>query len=119
MPRHGTLPGASGEVPEWLNGRDWKSRNGLNPVRGFESPSLRHQFVVRNTAETESLGELDLQLLGALGVPERQNLSFNVLGQAISQEYGVGLGTSARALERRGPHLVWLMSESYHKLRTW
>src|ERR1700740_1833745 len=30
-----------GEVPERLNGRDWKSRNGGNLVRGFESPPLR------------------------------------------------------------------------------
>ena len=30
-----------GEVPERLNGRDWKSRNGGNLVRGFESLSLR------------------------------------------------------------------------------
>jgi hypothetical protein len=29
-------------VPERLNGRDWKSRNGGNLVRGFESPPLRH-----------------------------------------------------------------------------
>jgi hypothetical protein len=33
---------APGEVPERLNGRDWKSRNGGNFVRGFESPPLRH-----------------------------------------------------------------------------
>jgi hypothetical protein len=32
---------AHGEVPERLNGRDWKSRNGGNLVRGFESPPLR------------------------------------------------------------------------------
>ena len=32
---------AQGEVPERLNGRDWKSRNGGNLVRGFESPPLR------------------------------------------------------------------------------
>jgi hypothetical protein len=30
-----------GEVPERLNGRDWKSRNGGNLVRGFESLPLR------------------------------------------------------------------------------
>src|SRR5581483_5855942 len=30
-----------GEVPERLNGRDWKSRNGGNFVRGFESLPLR------------------------------------------------------------------------------
>src|SRR5580700_2718617 len=30
-----------GEVPERLNGRDWKSRNGGYLVRGFESPPLR------------------------------------------------------------------------------
>ena len=34
-------PAAPGEVPEWLNGRDWKSRNGGYLVRGFESPPLR------------------------------------------------------------------------------
>jgi hypothetical protein len=28
-------------VPERLNGRDWKSRDGGNLVRGFESPPLR------------------------------------------------------------------------------
>src|ERR1700759_3317248 len=32
---------APGEVPERLNGRDWKSRNGGNLVRGFESLPLR------------------------------------------------------------------------------
>src|ERR1700689_3724187 len=30
-----------GEVPERLNGRDWKSRDGGNLVRGFESLPLR------------------------------------------------------------------------------
>src|ERR1700678_658516 len=39
---HGPCGGqASGEVPERLNGRDWKSRNGGNLVRGFESLPLR------------------------------------------------------------------------------
>jgi hypothetical protein len=33
-------------VPERLNGRDWKSRNGGNFVRGFESLPLRF-FVSR------------------------------------------------------------------------
>src|ERR1700736_3117620 len=32
---------SAGEVPERLNGRDWKSRNGGNLVRGFESLPLR------------------------------------------------------------------------------
>src|SRR5580700_7021028 len=39
-----------GEVPERLNGRDWKSRNGGNLVRGFESPPLRHLLDVRTLA---------------------------------------------------------------------
>ncbi len=30
-----------GEVPERLNGRDWKSRDGGYLVRGFESLPLR------------------------------------------------------------------------------
>src|SRR5665213_1565921 len=34
---------AQGEVPERLNGRDWKSRDGGNLVRGFESLPLRIQ----------------------------------------------------------------------------
>src|ERR1700722_14879124 len=38
-------PTAPGEVPERLNGRDWKSRNGGNLVRGFESLPLRFRWV--------------------------------------------------------------------------
>jgi hypothetical protein len=30
-------------VPEWLNGHDWKSCNGGNSVRGFESLPLRFE----------------------------------------------------------------------------
>src|SRR5439155_1654802 len=36
-----TRRSCAGEVPERLNGRDWKSRNGGNLVRGFESLPLR------------------------------------------------------------------------------
>ena len=35
------LRSSPGEVPERLNGRDWKSRDGGNLVRGFESLPLR------------------------------------------------------------------------------
>ena len=47
-----TLSGAPpGEVPERLNGRDWKSRNGGDLVRGFESPPLR--FLEREHRQRE------------------------------------------------------------------
>jgi hypothetical protein len=42
--RGGQYTQTRGEVPERLNGRDWKSRNGGNLVRGFESPPLRRFF---------------------------------------------------------------------------
>ena len=39
---------APGEVPERLNGHDWKSCDGVNLVRGFESLPLRSTPVARN-----------------------------------------------------------------------
>ena len=46
---HATLPRPIGEVPEWLNGRDWKSRNGGQPRSGVRippSPPLTAGFAV-------------------------------------------------------------------------
>src|SRR5471030_2497839 len=49
----------AGEVPERLNGRDWKSRDGGNLVRGFESLPLRID-------ETDSPNTLDRPAFYAL-----------------------------------------------------
>ena len=43
-------------MPERLNGRDWKSRNGGNLVRGFESLPLRHLLDVRTLAPRIGVG---------------------------------------------------------------
>jgi|HubBroStandDraft_6_1064221.scaffolds.fasta_scaffold552829_3 hypothetical protein len=41
---------SQGEVPERLNGRDWKSRNGGDLVRGFESLPLRADLLGQGAA---------------------------------------------------------------------
>src|ERR1039458_4882433 len=51
-----TLGANPGEAPERLNGRDWKSRNGVDLVRGFESPPLRHLIDVRTLASKNGAG---------------------------------------------------------------
>src|ERR1700704_5258441 len=52
-----------GEVPERLNGRDWKSRNGGNLVRGFESLPLRFAQL-RRLRLAESSNETDRESRG-------------------------------------------------------
>jgi hypothetical protein len=89
---------AQGEVPERLNGRDWKSRDGGNFVRGFESLPLR-QF---ETDRNRSIGE---RLVGAaLCCGDRFSDHLDLIGgsthKASGQQRCVGLGQ----LSSRDPH---------------
>ena len=36
--------------PSWSKEHDWKSCNGLSPVRGFESLALRHEKALKHKA---------------------------------------------------------------------
>ncbi len=47
----------SGEVPEWTNGRDWKSRRGL-ASRGFESRPLRQNYPGRKLVDEATTGDV-------------------------------------------------------------
>jgi hypothetical protein len=63
-----------GEVPERLNGRDWKSRNGGNLVRGFESPPLRpRQMGVYDPLHTAPLRWFTGEQLDSVCIDARAN----------------------------------------------
>jgi hypothetical protein len=82
-----------GEVPERLNGRDWKSRNGGNFVRGFESLPLRTQqirsfrsFDMREPGDAALAGH-DLLSRQAGIVDQRIESWFKPLGWTIPTGY--------------------------------
>ena len=103
-----------GEVPERLNGRDWKSRDGGNLVRGFESLPLRAAGVrsPRVTAISATVAPVPqprlrrlAQLFAGLtlfGVSDAMLLlaglgldPWDVLHQGLSRRFGLGVGTWA------------------------